>query len=134
METEEWPDLAVSKIDSARRQFDTAIVLWFNDGDPVSIRTLTAAAHQVCKWICEKRLKKKSPLVFSETLWGAEFEKWKKYVLQAENFFKHAEKDHDPAGTILNHLALGLRLWAADLRRLIHNGPGKLLRVEPLAL
>jgi hypothetical protein len=31
----------VTKLECARRQLDTAIELWFGDGDPISIRTLT---------------------------------------------------------------------------------------------
>ncbi len=39
--------LRVSKISAARRQLGTAIELWFSHGDPISIHTLTSAAHRV---------------------------------------------------------------------------------------
>jgi hypothetical protein len=37
--------LVISKMDAARRQLETAIRLYFNAGDPVSIHTLGVAAH-----------------------------------------------------------------------------------------
>jgi len=36
----------LSKLEAARRQIESAIWLWFLDGDPVSIQTLSAAAHR----------------------------------------------------------------------------------------
>ena len=41
--------LHVTKLDAARRQLETAITLWFHDGDPVSIHTL-AAAVDAFRW------------------------------------------------------------------------------------
>lgn len=38
--------LKLTKIEAARRQIESAIWLWFLDGDPVSIHTLTSAAHR----------------------------------------------------------------------------------------
>jgi hypothetical protein len=39
--------ITVSKIEAAQRQVDTAIKLWFADGDPVSIHTLLYAAVDI---------------------------------------------------------------------------------------
>src|SRR5438128_1514480 len=39
--------IQVTKLDAVRRQLETAIILWFHDGDPVSIHTLAAAAYQI---------------------------------------------------------------------------------------
>lgn len=39
--------LHISKLDSARRQLETAVRLFFVDGDPVSVHTLAAAAGEV---------------------------------------------------------------------------------------
>jgi hypothetical protein len=36
----------LSKLEVARRRIESAIWLWFLDGDPVSIQTLAAAAHR----------------------------------------------------------------------------------------
>jgi hypothetical protein len=37
----------ISKIEAACRQLNTAIKLWFADGDLVSIHTLACSAHQI---------------------------------------------------------------------------------------
>lgn len=106
---EPWPDFTVTKLESARRQFETAITLWFNDGDPVSIRTLTAAAHQVCHGIAKKTLGRKSEMFFNEDGMSPEtFKKWKNFLLKPENFFKHANDDPDP------HTALTFKPMVTD--------------------
>ena len=44
---EESQSIAFTKLDAARRQINTAIWLWFNGADIVSVHTLTAAAHRI---------------------------------------------------------------------------------------
>ena len=66
MADEKPPRIQVTKIGTARTQIETAVVLWFNDGDVVSINTLTAAAHQVCKNLC-KRLKIPVRMIYDES-------------------------------------------------------------------
>jgi hypothetical protein len=44
---EESLAIAFTKLDAARRQINTAIWLWFNGADIVSIHTLAAAAHRI---------------------------------------------------------------------------------------
>jgi hypothetical protein len=39
--------ITISKFDAARRQLNTAITLWFADGDPVAIHTLAYAAYEI---------------------------------------------------------------------------------------
>lgn len=46
--------IQISKLEAAKRQRDTAIKMWFADGDPVSIHTLAAAAHQIINDVNEK--------------------------------------------------------------------------------
>ena|SRR5436305_13488939 len=41
--------LKISKLDAARRQLETAILLYFNEADPVSIHTLAAASHEILR-------------------------------------------------------------------------------------
>ena len=52
----------ISKIESARRQLDCAIELWFLDKDEVSIHTLVAAAHQIIHDIKVQRGEKRDLL------------------------------------------------------------------------
>jgi hypothetical protein len=42
-----WDYHTVTKLEAAQRQLDTAIELWFRDGDAVSIHTLVGAAYQI---------------------------------------------------------------------------------------
>lgn len=88
--------IKVSKIDAARRQLDTAIQLYFNDFDSISIHTLTGAAHGILRNLCRKNnggslfdfLEKN----FVRTEKITEF---RKSVTKARNHFKHANSDHD---------------------------------------
>ncbi len=46
--------LEISKLDAAKRQLDTAIRLYFCDGDPVSIHTLAAASYNILRDVTEQ--------------------------------------------------------------------------------
>ena len=39
--------IVIAKLDAAKRQLQTAIALFFDDGDPISIHTLACAAYDV---------------------------------------------------------------------------------------
>lgn len=83
--------VTLTKASVARTQLETAISLWFNYGDPMSIHTLAAAAHKVYHRIGSK--------AGAPTL----IETWKKSLskkdydraVKAENFAKHASRDPD---------------------------------------
>lgn len=93
----EMKKIKISKLDAARRQILTAIRLYFNHGDIVSMHTLASAAFKITQNICDK-----SPdLTDSLTDWVDELVKpeakkmfWNKLHATA-NFFKHAENDPD---------------------------------------
>lgn len=89
-------NLKISKLDAVRRQLETAIRLYFSNGDPVSIHTLAAAAYNITRDINKKM--GSSPLLIKELFLkcvreGHE-EEVRKKLNEAENFFKHAERDH----------------------------------------
>jgi len=89
--------LLISKLDAAKRQLETAIRIYFSSGDPVSIHTLTAAAYNVVRDVNknmggEKLLAKEGFLEYIKE--GHEQEVWE-IINKAENFFKHADRDHD---------------------------------------
>ena len=84
-----------TKAEVATRQLDTAIKLFFNAGDVVSVHTLAAASATVFADILEKS---------GEPSWRQEIIKnnpglTEKQVItilrEAQNFFKHADRDHD---------------------------------------
>ncbi len=86
------PRLKVSKTDAAKRQIETAIRLWFFSGDPVSIHTLAAAAHQILHALGKKR----GVSAILRDLPGVRPERKKELrelLGRYENFFKHADKD-----------------------------------------
>lgn len=87
--------IKVSKIDAAKRQLRTAILLWFLDEDPVSIHTLTAAAHEIIHRLF--RQKGLSDLFFD----SRQFKKEKQGEINKQTkkiaaFFKHADSMPEP--------------------------------------
>ncbi len=88
------PKSIISKMDAAYQQLETAIELFFNDGNEVSIHTLVGAAHGILHDLGKKKgihsLIKDSDRIRPE---------YRKVLLDAinahQNFFKHANKDGD---------------------------------------
>ena len=93
---------SVNKLDAACRQLDTAISLWFNDGDTVSIHTLACSAHQIVHDINKQRGNPAllhGGLIYDSLKIRDEYRREANRLLKgAYNFFKHAEKD--ASGTI----------------------------------
>jgi len=86
--------LKVGKLDAARRQLETAVLLYFNDKDPVSIHTLVCAAHEVIGELNKQA--GGTPLMLEGGMIKDEYkEDFKKQVRKAKNFFKHANSDPD---------------------------------------
>jgi hypothetical protein len=88
--------MIISKLDAARRQLETAALLYFNDRDVVSVHTLAAAAYEIVEPIAQKR--GRSTLVQSSLL-NLLPENLANEVRRAmrtpQNFFKHADRDPD---------------------------------------
>lgn len=87
---------SISKIDASKRQLETAITLFFNYADPVSLHTLTVASHTILKDLAKKQQIKS--ILRWEILSNVKPEKKneiKKIFTEADNFFKHADKDPD---------------------------------------
>jgi hypothetical protein len=88
--------IKIGKFEAARRQLRTAIRLWFNDGDPVSIHTLAFAAYEIIHAISEKRDPFRRDLLFDTVLIKDEYRQdWNRHVRKHANFFKHADRDGD---------------------------------------
>jgi len=89
--------IQVSKLDAARRQLETAIRLYFSHGDPVSIHSLAAAAYNVVRDVGEKR--GAPPMLLKDKLVDnvrpEAQTRFRNKINEAENFFKHADRDHD---------------------------------------
>lgn len=83
--------ILVTKLDAARRQLRTAIELWADDGDPVSIHSLAYAAHQI---VHDLNRNAKGPNLFLD-MPGIKKERRDEFVAMVKrdaNFFKHADE------------------------------------------
>ena len=86
--------ISISKIDAAKRQLDTAIDLWFRDGDPVSIHTLVSAAQEILLPIAKAKGTVQG--VFDTIYIVPDKEKeYFAWMRLHQNFFKHGSKDPD---------------------------------------
>jgi hypothetical protein len=89
--------IVVTKLEAARRQLKTAIKLWFEDGDPVAVHTLIAAAYEILDTLARRH--GAVDLLFAPDIIKDEFRtKWVRSIKSPANFFKHA--DRDPDGTL----------------------------------
>lgn len=90
------PTFRISKMEAAKRQLETAIRLWFFCGEPVSIHTLAAAAHQVLHDVGRKRgtatMLRGLPGVRPDAV-----DQLTRLISRYENFFKHADRDGSAA-------------------------------------
>ncbi len=87
----------IDKLEAACRQLNTAISLWFNDGDTVSIHVLTCSAYQIVHDI--NRHQGGRELLYDSLVFKDEYRRESiNFLKQHYNFFKHAKKD--PLGTI----------------------------------
>ena len=86
----------ISKLDAAKRQLEAFIRMYFHFGDMVSMHTLVGAAFGIIADINQKR--GGSP-TFHDALIKRVKPEYVKEVQQklneAQNFFKHADRDHD---------------------------------------
>lgn len=87
-------DLKFTKLDSARRQLETAIRLYFSESDPVSVHTLAGAANESLRDLT--RHAGAEPMLKDQTLASIK-PQFKQDVAkklgEAQNFFKHADRD-----------------------------------------
>jgi hypothetical protein len=89
--------IKITKLQAVKEQLETAIDLFFNDGSPVSIHTLTWAAYNV---LCDlNKHKGGSPTLINDGFLSIVKPEHKKALRrklrEAHTFFKHADKDPD---------------------------------------
>ena len=84
----------------ARRQLETAITLYFNGGDPVSTNTLATSALEIIRNVNTSRggSPMLSDLEASGVIRPHKIDVARRVFRQAQNFFKHADKD--PEGVL----------------------------------
>ncbi|MDQ2067102.1 hypothetical protein Q9295_12005 [Xinfangfangia sp. CPCC 101601] len=102
---------AVSKVDAARRQIDTAIDLYFSGGDFLAIYTIAFAAHQVLNDIYSHHRDDGFLLLVSEKL-PSDF---RRLLANPANFLKHADRDHDATLHELSYVQIEAVLCVATV-------------------
>ena len=87
--------MRISKHEAARRQLDTAIWLYFNSDDPISVHTLTAAAYDVIRDVNQTSHGPQMVVkdLFVELMRPEHQKSFRNKVNEAANFFKHADRD-----------------------------------------
>ena len=86
--------MKIAKLDAARRQLETAVALYFHQADPVSVHTLTAAAYDVLRDL--NKTTSSAPMIkdWAPTYIKDEYvDEFRRKLNEAQNFFKHADKD-----------------------------------------
>lgn len=91
-------NIVLDKIQVVKRQLDTAIWLWFNDCDLISVNTLTGAVMGVIDGLYQEK-KWERPQPFNEKFFqeGEIPRKARNKLKQPETFAKHARWDADLA-------------------------------------
>ncbi len=96
MTTKTSTAIKVDKLDAATRQLRTAITLWFNEGDPVSIHALAFAAYEVIHAVSKKRNPYRRDLLFNSLVIKDEYRSQVNiYLKKYAYFFKHADRNPD---------------------------------------
>ena len=117
--------MEVTKWDAARRQLITAIRLFFDGGDPVSVYSLASNAWEVIDILCMKACVDSFSKQARETLPTGHTLKY--YVNEpCRNFFKHAERDSACDSSVELHetdVAAILFVAVEDYMRLRQGGP-----------
>jgi hypothetical protein len=110
--------IRISKCDAAKRQFRTAIRLWFDNGEPVAIHTLAFAAYEVLHSICLKRDPNHKPILLFDSPLIEEDRRseWNRLMRKEANFFKHADRDGDSVIEFNPEVSLFFIFFAAVAR------------------
>jgi hypothetical protein len=84
----------ITKLDAAKRQLTTAIRLFFEDDDPVSVYTLAHASLEILGILCKRAGKERYIQLVAEKYGLTEMDA-RPIVSYGKNFFKHADRDPD---------------------------------------
>jgi hypothetical protein len=116
----------VSKLNAAQRQLKTAIALWFEDGDPVSVHTLAFAAYEIFHSVSEHRDPYRRDLIFDTFHIKDEYRReWLAVVKREANFFKHGDRDSEAIIDFDPDLAEFFMLYSMLARQLCGETPSE---------
>lgn len=108
----------VSKLDSASRQLHTAVKMFLQNSEPVSIHTLACASQEILESLCKTQGIKSLKTQILEFVREERKKDFIKMLDKAKNSFKHAGIDPNET-TKFNSEETELILW--DAIRLYHN-------------
>jgi hypothetical protein len=105
--------ITIGKFDAARRQLETAIDLWFHEGDAVSTHTLAYAAYELIHYVSKIRNPSRRDLLLDTALVKDEHRKeFARRMKGAANFFKHAREDGEKVFEFDSKLTEGFILFS----------------------
>ena len=82
-------EITLTKLDAAKRQLRTAIRLWFEDGDPVSVHALAYAAYEIAHVVSKKRNHTRRDLIYDSLAVKDEYRaEFNISIKKHANFFK----------------------------------------------
>jgi len=84
----------INKIEAAKRQLDTAIIMFFEKKDPLAVHTLACAAYDMLRNLAGNKTSQKLQTIKDNTVISANQKKdWQQELNNPQNFLKHADKD-----------------------------------------
>ena len=103
--------ISISKLDAAKRQLESSLRIFFNDGDPVSIHTLVNASDEILSKLCSKHGVKSIIDEGIEKFVRVEKRKeLREKLTEAKNFFKHSGFNENKS-VEFNHEVNPILLW-----------------------
>lgn len=100
----------LTKIDAARSQLATAINLFFDDVDPISVHSLACASAEILETMCRNNGKQTFFTHTRESNPKFTSKEIRETLNKCKNWFKHADKDHGDVLTdfsdVLNDYAI----------------------------
>jgi hypothetical protein len=87
--------IEVNKLEAARCQLETAIRLYFDYGDELSIHTLSGAAYAILHDLNKYRGGEDMLKDLHKTLTPEGAREFRRYINRPDNFLKHADRDPD---------------------------------------
>ena len=88
-----WPQIQITKLEAAQRQLRTAINLFFEDADEVSIHALVAASHEILRTLLKLVGDGSSLLKDNPSIRPEHKKEFIKILNESKNFIKHADRD-----------------------------------------
>ena len=111
-ESEPWPRLThITREDAAKGQLETAIWLWFHDGDASSIHTLAVAAQGILTAVTRDKRAEPSNLAKGLRLQPERLQEW---LRNPQNFFKHGNYRGQKNKELVPHVPDMTELILAD--------------------